>query len=177
MIESASEARWYVVHTYSGYENKVKTNLEKIVENRGLSDVIIEARVPTETVIDASGSEQKEVENKIFPSYVLIKMVMSDETWHVVRNIRGVTGFVGPGSKPTPLSDAEVEALGVETVVMSLSFEVGNTIKIKEGPLAGFTGKVEEISPDKKKVTVLVSMFGRDTSVELDPKSVEKAEA
>ena len=176
MIESASEARWYVVHTYSGYENKVKTNLEKIVENRGLSNLIMESRVPTETVIDASGSEQKEVENKIFPSYVLIKMVMSDETWHIVRNIRGVTGFVGPGSKPTPLSDAEVEALGVESVGVTLSFNVGDTIKIKDGPLAGFLGKVEGVSDDKKKVTVLVSMFGRDTSVELDPKSIEKAD-
>ena len=174
MIESISDARWYVLHTYSGYENKVKTNLEKIVENRGLSDVIIEARIPTEIVVDASGSETKETEVKLFPSYVLVKMVMNDETWHVVRNISGVTGFVGPGSKPTPLSDAEVEKLGVETVVVTLNFDVGDEVNIKDGPLSGFSGKVEEISEDKKKVTVLVSMFGRDTSVEMDPKSLEK---
>ncbi len=175
--EQSNEAKWYVAHTYSGYENKVKTNLEKIVENRGISDRIVDVRVPVEIVIEKDGDKEKQVENKIFPSYVLIKMIMSDETWHIVRNISGVTGFVGPGSKPVPLSEAEVAALGVEenTPKLAVSFKVGDTVTIIDGAFQGNSGKVQDISPDLEKVTVLVNMFGRETPFELDTKSVKLA--
>jgi len=169
---------WYVVHTYSGYENKVKTNLEKIVENRGLQHLIEDVKVPVEIVVEktADSEEDKETENKVFPSYVLIKMVMTDESWHVVRNIRGVTGFVGPGSKPIPLTDEEVAAIGVENRVVELSYDVGDSVKITSGPMAGFIGTVEEISPDKKKIKVMASLFGRETPVELDAGNVQVIE-
>lgn len=170
--DNSKLALWYVVHTYSGYENKVKANLDKIVENRGLQSVILESRVPVETLLEGEGDSAKEIENKIFPSYVLVKMVMSDETWHVVRNIRGVTGFVGPGSKPVPLTDEEIASIGVETVEISLKYKLGDTVKINEGPLSGFIGRVEEISENKKKIMVMASMFGRETPVELDSGSV-----
>lgn len=166
--------RWYVVHTYSGYENKVKTNLEKIIDNRGLHDMIMEVQIPVEIEIDESGDEPKEIESKVFPSYVLVKMCMTDATWHVVRNITGVTGFVGPGSRPVPLSDEEVAAIGVETKVVTVGYEVGDSVKIVSGALSGFTGTVKEISEDKKKIQVLASMFGRETLVELAASDVEK---
>ena len=178
--EISSELRWYVAHTYSGYENKVKANLEKIIENRGLQDVITDIRIPVEVVKEENGKDEegnpivKEVENKIFPSYVLVKMKMSDATWHVVRNIRGVTGFVGPGSKPVPLTDEEVAAIGVEVKQIRLDYEVGDSVSVKSGPLKGYVGTVEEISEDKKKIKVLVSMFGRETPLELDSDSAEK---
>ena len=169
--------RWYVAHTYSGYENKVKTNLEKIIENRGLHHLIKDVRIPVEITVDAvSEKDEKEVENKVFPSYVLVKMLMTDESWHVVRNIRGVTGFVGPGSKPVPLTDEEVAAIGVETRVVELKYGLGDSVKIVAGPLTGFVGVVEEISDDKKKIKVIASMFGRETPVELDSDSVEVIE-
>lgn len=168
--------RWYVVHTYSGYENKVKTNLEKIVENRQLGHLIFDIKVPTETVVESVAGEEKEIENKIFPSYVLVKMIMTDESWHVVRNIRGVTGFVGPGSKPIPLSDEEVSAIGVESKVINLGYDIGDTVKIISGMMTGFIGVVKEISDDKKKIKVIASMFGRETPVELDSDCVEKLE-
>lgn len=175
---------WYVVHTYSGYENKVKANLDKIVENRGLHSVILESRIPVETVkevkeVKANGKTEtqvKETESKIFPSYVLVKMIMSDATWHVVRNITGVTGFVGPGSKPVPLTDEEVAAIGVETTEFRLNFKVGDTVRINDGPLTGFVGRVEEISADKKKIMVMASMFGRETPVELESGNVSRIE-
>ena len=175
--DQSNEAKWYVAHTYSGYENKVKTNLEKIVENRGIGDKIVDVKVPVEVVTEIDGGKEKQVENKIFPSYVLVKMIMTDETWHVVRNISGVTGFVGPGSKPVPLSDAEVAALGVEenTPKIAVSFKVGDTVEILDGPLAGSRGKVTDISGDLEKVTVLANMFGRETPFELDTKSVKLA--
>lgn len=175
MAEYMDGARWYVAHTYSGYENKVKTNLEKIVENRHLQDKIFDIQIPvmTETVQD--GGMTKEVEAKVFPSYVLVKMIMTDETWHVVRNITGVTGFVGPGSRPVPLTDDEVAAIGVEKpAVTVLSFEVGDSVKIISGALTGFIGRVEEISDDKKKIKVMASMFGRETPVELEPSNIER---
>ncbi|MBO5022762.1 MAG: transcription termination/antitermination factor NusG [Clostridia bacterium] len=173
-ISSNNEPRWYVVHTYSGYENKVKTNLEKIIENRGISHLIMEVKVPVEKVIETNADGvQKEVEVKIFPSYVLVKMIMTDETWHVVRNITGSTGFVGPGSRPVPLTDSEVEALGVETYVESSRFTIGDNVKITVGPMSGFTGKVNSISENGKKITVLASVFGRETPVELDSSSIE----
>lgn len=162
---------WYVVHTYTGYENKVKANLEKLVENRNLSDVIVDIRIPVERIKDGD----KEVESKVFPSYVFVKMHMDDANWHVVRNISGVTGFVGPGSKPVPLTDDEVAQMGVEVRVINLSYVVGDNVKITTGPLSGFTGVVQAISDDKKKVTVLASMFGRETTVELDSEQVELA--
>ena len=178
--EISSELRWYVAHTYSGYENKVKTNLEKIIENRNLQDVIVDIRIPVETVTEENGKDEngnpvlKETETKIFPGYVLVKMKMSDATWHVVRNIRGVTGFVGPGSKPVPLTDEEVAAIGVETKQINLEYAIGDSVKVTAGPLKGFIGTVEEISDDKKKIKVLVSMFGRETPIELDSESAEK---
>lgn len=169
---------WYVVHTYSGYENKVAGNLEKMVENRGISDLIQDIRVPTETVseITPDSDTPKEVERKLFPCYVLVKMVMNPETWHIVRSTSGVTGFVGPGSNPTPLSEAEVEALGVEVKVIEINYAVGDNVKICSGPLSGFIGVVEEITDDKRKVTVSASLFGRETKVELDTNQVEVVE-
>lgn len=178
--EISSEMNWYVAHTYSGYENKVKANLEKIVENRGLGHMICDIRVPVETTVEETGTSEsgkpikKEVENKIFPSYVLVKMIMTDETWHIVRNIRGVTGFVGPGSKPVPLTEEEVASIGVEVRVISLDYGVGDSITVKTGPLKGYIGTVQEISEDKKKIKVLISMFGRETPVELDSDIAEK---
>ena len=171
----AEEAKWYVVHTYSGYESKVAATILSTVENRKLHDLIKEVNVPTEKVVEIKDSKEREVERKIFPGYVLVKMVMTDESWHVVRNIRGATGFVGPGSKPVALTDEEVEALGVEKREVKLRYAVGENVKIIDGPLDGFIGVVEEIAPDKNKVRVIVSMFGRDTPVELELDQVEPA--
>lgn len=169
--------RWYVAHTYSGYENKVKANLEKIVENRGLGDKIVDIRIPTEIVVESDGGKEREVENKIFPAYVLIKMEMSDETWHIVRNIRGVTGFVGPGSKPVPLTDEEAAAIIKEEpeVTTSSSFQVGDLVNIIDGVFRGYSGKLDAIHDDTGEVTVIVSTVGRDMSVTLDKKCVERA--
>lgn len=179
--ESSPEMRWYVAHTYSGYENKVKANLEKIIENRGLQEVISDVRIPVEIIVsedvDAEGNPvKKETESKIFPSYVLVKMIMSDATWHVVRNITGVTGFVGPGSKPVPLTDEEVAAIGIEIKSAALPYDVGDSVSIVSGALTGFTGTVQEISDDRKKIKVLASMFGRETPVELDSDAVKPIE-
>lgn len=165
-------ARWYVCHTYSGYENKVKMNLEKIIENRGLSHLFFDIRIPTETIVESDGGNEKEVESKLFPSYVLIKMVMSDESWHVVRNVRGVTGFVGPGSKPVPLTDEEAEAIINEMTVSQSSFEVGDTVDIVEGMFADYSGKISDISPDGNEVTVIVSTVGRDMPIKLEARQI-----
>lgn len=162
------EVNWYVIHTYSGYENKVATNLEKMVENRRLQDLILEIQVPTETVVEIKDNMRKESERKIFPGYVLVKMVMNDESWYVVRNIHGVTGFVGTSSKPIPLTRKEIEALGVEKKVVKVDFSIGDNIKVVDGPLSGFIGLVEEIDAEKQKVKVKVSMFGRETIAELE---------
>ena len=167
--------RWYVAHTYSGYENKVKANIEKIVENRALGHLIFDVQIPVEKVIEVNGGVEKEVEYKIFPSYVLIKMVMTDESWHAVRNITGVTGFVGPGSRPTPLSDEEVAALNIEEVQVKLSFEVGDTVDIIDGLFEGYNGTVQAISEDLKTVTVLVRRGRRDMPVELDSNMLKLA--
>ncbi len=167
------EARWYVIHTYSGYENKVASNLEKLVENRGMHDLIQEIRVPTETVVEVKDNNQKEVVRKIFPGYVLVKMVMTDDSWYVVRNIHGCTGFVGPASKPVPLTDSEVEALGVEVRSVEVSYGIGDTVKIIDGPLTGFVGNVDELDVEKNHVKVTISMFGRETPVELEIDQVE----
>lgn len=165
--------RWYVAHTYSGYENKVKANLEKIVENRNLSHLIYDVRIPTELVVESDGEVERETEEKVFPSYVLIKMTMTDESWHVVRNIRGVTGFVGPGSRPTPLTEEEVEALAVETRTVSVSFDVGSKVKICAGLFEGYRGTVQEFSDDRKEVTVLVKTERRDMPIRLETKDVQ----
>ena len=167
--------RWYVAHTYSGYENKVKANIEKVVENRNLSHLIYEVNIPVETVIEKTGDKEKEVENKVFPGYVLVKMTMTDESWHAVRNIRGVTGFVGPGSRPTPLPDSEVEALNIEEKRVQLAFAVGDTVNINAGLFEGYSGVVQEISEDNKTVTVLVKRGRRDMPVELDVNQIVPA--
>lgn len=164
--------RWYVVHTYSGYENKVMANIQKIVENRGLGHLIFDTRVPVETVIEKKGDTEKEVEYKLFPSYVLVKMIMTDESWHVVRNITGVTGFVGPGSRPTPLSDKEVEDLNIEEKKVRLAIAVGDEVKISGGLFDGLTGTVQSISEDMKKITVSIKRGRRDMPVELDAEYV-----
>ena len=167
--------RWYVAHTYSGYENKVKASLEKIVENRGLGHLIYDIRIPVETVIEKNGDVEKEVEVKIFPCYVLVKMTMTEESWHAVRNITGVTGFVGPGSRPTPLSDAEVEALNIETKRVELVVKVGDNVVVSEGLFEGYTGTVQSVSEDLKKITVLIKRGRRDMPVELDASVVKLA--
>jgi len=172
----ADESRWYVVHTYYGYENKVASNLETTVENRQLHDLIQEIRVPTETVTEVKDGKQREVERKIFPGYVLVKMVMTDESWYIVRNIRGCTGFVGPSSKPIPLTDAEVARLGVESREVEVSYAIGDSVQIIDGPMEGFVGTVEKLDAEKNSVRVMVSMFGRETPVELELNQVETVE-
>jgi len=170
--------RWYVAHTYSGYENKVKASLEKIIENRGLGHLIFDIRIPVETVIEKNGDTEKEVETKLFPCYVYVKMVMNEESWHAVRNITGVTGFVGPGSRPTPLSDEEVAALSIEQVQqVKLSFNEGDTVTVVSGLFEGYSGVVQAISEDLKSVTVLVKRGNRDMPVELESTDVKLAEA
>ena len=166
--------RWYVAHTYSGYENKVKANLEKIIENRGLGHLIFDIRIPVEIVIEKNGDNEKEVENKIFPCYVYIKMIMNEESWHAVRNITGVTGFVGPGSRPTPLSDEEVAALSIEQEQqVKLAFNVGDSVEVISGLFEGYNGVVQAISEDLKNVTVLVKRGNRDMPVELEATDIK----
>ena len=173
-IANETVPHWYVVHTYSGYKNKVATNIEKIVENRNIGHLIFNVKVPVEKVVETNENNvTREVERKIFPSYVLVKMIMNDESWHIIRNTTGVTGFVGPGSAPVALTDAEVEKLGVETKVIEIRFKVGDSVRICDGMLNGFIGLVESISDDKKKVTVSASLFGRETKVELDVTQVK----
>ena len=172
-----SEARWYVVHTYSGYENKVATDLMTTAENRNLQDMIIDVKVPFEIETETVGDKTKEVENKLFPGYVFVKMVYTADTWYVVRNIRGCTGFVGPGSKLVPLTDAEVYRMGVETRSVKLNYSVGDSVRIIDGPLEDFVGVVEEIDADKDYVRVVVSMFGRETPVELEPAQADSIAA
>ena len=167
------QAKWYVVHTFSGYENKVATDLATIVENRHLQDQICEISVPTETVVEIKDNQRKEVERKIFPGYVLVKMVMSDENWFVVRNVRGCTGFVGPNGKPVPLTEREIANLGVEKKEIIVDYKVGDTVSIVDGPLENFSGTVDEIDQEKNMVRVTISMFGRETSVELELDQVE----
>ena len=174
---SENTGRWYVIHTYSGYENKVKENIEKIVENRKLQDMIFEVRIPTETVTEFSEvrKEKREVERKIFPGYVLVKMIVTDETWFIVRNIRGVTGFVGASSTaPVPLSDEEVEALGVETTEVVSPFRKGDSVRIVDGPLNGFDGVIDTVNVAENYVKVIISMFGRETPTELELSQIER---
>ena len=169
----AEEAKWYVAHTYSGYENTVKATIEKAVENRNMGDLILAVNIPLETVTEITDAGSKTVERKVFPGYVLVKMVMTDETWHLVRNVRGVTGFVGSANKAIPLTEEEVLAMGMEKHEIVVRYNVGDHVKIVDGPLASFTGVVEEIEPEKNRVSVMVSMFGRETPVELELDQVE----
>ena len=168
------EARWYVVHTYSGYENKVKANIEKLVENRGMQDQIFEVSVPLMDETEEKNGQRKTVQRKIYPGYVLLKMIMNDETWYVVRNTRGVTSFVGPGSKPVPLSDEEVLAMGIEDSSFDMNFELGEGVRVSSGPFTDSTGIIKEINEGKRTIVVMISIFGRDTPVELDYTQVEK---
>ncbi len=167
--ETNNEALWYVIHTYSGYENKVKATLERIVENRGISDYIQEIEVPMEDYTEIKDGKTKVMQRKIYPGYVLVKMVLTDEIWYIVRNTRGVTGFVGPNSKPVALSEEELALMGLESSwEPEVDYGVGDSIKVISGPLESFIGTVEDINFEKKKVKVLVSMFGRETPVELE---------
>ena len=168
------KARWYVVHTYSGYENKVKANLEKTIENRNLETLILDMQVPMEEVVEEKDGKRKISLKKKFPGYVLVKMLMTDESWYVVRNTRGVTGFVGPGSKPVPLTDEEVDSMGIVEAVEQIDLEVGESVRIVSGPIKDFAAVIQEINAEKRKVKVLVNMFGRDTLAELDFNQVDK---
>ena len=162
-----SEAKWYVVHTYSGYENKVKANIEKTIENRKLQDQILEVSVPLQNVTEIKNGVRKQVQKKLFPGYVLLNMVMNDDTWYVVRNTRGVTGFVGPGSKPVPLTEAEMKAMGVANEEIELDFEVGDTVTVMSGAWENYQGIVKSINESKQTVTINIDVFGRETPVEI----------
>lgn len=166
-------AHWYVVYTYSGYENKVKVTLEKLVENRGMQDKIQEIIIPMEEEIEIKDGKQKTSIKKVFPGYVLIKMIMTDETWYIVKNIKGVFNFVGVGEKPLPLTEKEMQTLGIEDI-MNLDFEVGDTVRIITEPFYNYTATIEEIFKDKKRVKVKVSMFGRETTVDLEFDQIQK---
>lgn len=169
----ADIAKWYVAHTYSGYENTVAASIEKAVENRGMQELIHEVTIPMETVTEYTDNGSKVVERKIFPSYVLVKMIMTDETWHLVRNVRGVTGFVGTANKAIPLTEEEITALGVEKREVIVKYKVGDNVKITDGALESFLGTVDEIDLERCKVRVVVSMFGRETPVELELDQIE----
>ena len=172
----ADELKWYVAHTYSGYENTVAASIEKSVENRNMKDLITEVNIPMETVTEITDNGPKTVDRKVFPGYVLVKMVMTDETWHLVRNVRGVTGFVGSGNKAIPLTEEEVLAMGMEKHEIIVKYAVGDHVRIVDGPFSTFTGVVEEIEPEKNRVSVMVSMFGRETPVEMELDQVETLE-
>ena len=169
----AEAAKWYVVHTYSGYENTVKATIEKTVETRHLEDMIHVVSIPMETVTELTDNGPKTYDRKVFPGYVLVKMIMTDEAWYIIKNVRGVTGFVGSGTKPTPLTEEEVLQLGVEKHEIVVNYGVGDNVKINDGPLTSFIGVVEALDVEKNKVRVVVSMFGRETPVELELDQVE----
>ena len=167
-LRRSKEPKWYVVHTYSGHENKVKVNLEKLVENRGMQDLVLQVIVPTEDRVEMTEEGRKVKTRKIFPGYVIVKMIVTNESWYLVRNTQGVTGFVGEGSEPIPLTDEEVRRLGIEKTVIVLNINVGDSVKIISGPFKGFTGMVEEVNADKQTLRTKVDMFGRATPVELE---------
>lgn len=169
-----AEAKWYVAHTYSGYENKVKADLEKTIENRHLEDEILEVRVPMQEVVEMKNGAKKTVQKKLFPGYVLVNMIMNDDTWYVVRNTRGVTGFVGPGSKPVPLTEEEMDKMGLMIEEQSISFKVGDNVVVTSGVWENTTGVVQSISESRQIVTINVNMFGRETPVEIDFVDIEK---
>ncbi|MBQ5440892.1 MAG: transcription termination/antitermination protein NusG [Firmicutes bacterium] len=173
-LRGDGQAKWYVVHTYSGHENKVKVNIEKMVENRNMQNLILEIAVPTEDVVEIKDGQRKIKTRKMFPGYVIIKMIVTNESWYLVRNTQGVTGFVGHGSEPISLTDEEVARMGIEKVFIELDVEVGDTVRVISGPFESFMGAVEDINREKQVLTVKVSMFGRDTPVELEFAQVEK---
>ena len=170
----AEDAKWYVIHTYSGYENAVAAAIMKAAENRRMQDLILEVNIPMETVTEYTDAGEKTVERKVFPGYVLCKMVLTDESWHLIHNVRGATGFVGAGGKAVPLTEQEIYDLGVERHEIVTGYQIGDTVKVIDGPLAGFLGVVEEREPDKDRVRVVVSMFGRETPVDLELDQVEE---
>ena len=173
-VRGDGEARWYVVHTYSGHENKVKVNIEKMVKNRAMQDLILDISVPTEDVVEIKDGKRKVKTRKMFPGYVIIKMVVTNESWYLVRNTQGVTGFVGHGSDPIPLSDEEVARMGIEKVYIDLDVEVGETVRVISGPFESFMGEILDINKEKQIITVKVSMFGRETPVELEFSQIDK---
>ncbi|MBQ1907777.1 MAG: transcription termination/antitermination factor NusG [Firmicutes bacterium] len=170
----SKEPKWYVVHTYSGHENKVKVNLEKLVENRGMQDLVLQVVVPTEDRVEFKDNQRVVKTRKIFPGYVLVKMIVTNESWYLVRNTQGVTGFVGQGSEPIPLSDEEVRRMGIEKTVIVLNVEVGDAVRIISGPFKGFAGTVEEVNEDRQTIRTKVDMFGRATPVELEFDQIDK---
>lgn len=178
MIKTSDELKWYVAHTYAEYENKVKDSIEKTVDNRGIRSLISEVRIPMEDVVEETEDGQKRVvQRKIYPGYIFVKMKMTNETWYIVRNTRGCTGFVGPGSEPVALSEKEVERMGVEAAAVKVDFAVGDTVRINEGSMEGFMGEVLEINTERKTVSVMVTMFGgREMQVEFDFRQVEPLE-
>ena len=169
-----AEAHWYVVHTYSGYENKVKANIEKTIENRHLEDQILEVRVPLQDVVELKNGVRKTVQKKMFPGYVLLNMVMNDDTWYVVRNTRGVTGFVGPGSKPVPLTETEMFNLGIQAANIEVEFQVGDTVNVVGGVWKDTVGVIQSINQSKQSVTINVELFGRETPVEISFTEIRK---
>ena len=169
----AESAKWYVLHTYSGYENAVAAAIEKSVENRKMEELIHKVSIPVENVTEITDNGEKTVERKVFPGYVLIKMILTDESWHLVRNVRGVTGFVGADGKAVPLTEDEIAALGVERREVVVGFKLGDTVKLTDGPLEGFLGTVDELELDRNRVRVIVSMFGRETPIDLELDQVE----
>ena len=174
MSQEEKEPKWYVVHTYSGYENKVKTDLEKTIKNRELEDFFFDIVVPMEEQIEIKDGKRKTNLKKVFPGYVLVKMIVTEESWYIVRNTRGVTGFVGSGTDPIPLTNEEIRNMGFEIAVVNVDYDVNDTVRVVNGPLSSFIGTVQEINKEKSKVKVLVSMFGRETPVELEFSQVEK---
>jgi len=173
-LPDSSKGKWYVLHTYSGHENKVKASIEMMVENRGLQDYIFEVYIPMDETVEVDGAKRRVVKRKTFPGYVLIKMIVTEESWHVVRNIRGVTGFVGEGMDPIELTNEEIVKLGVEDVQVKLDVELGENVRVLSGPLENFTGVVSEIYPDKQRVKVIVYMFGREMPVDLKYNQIQK---
>ena len=173
-LRGDGEAKWYVVHTYSGHENKVKVNIEKLVENRGMQDLILEVIVPTEDIVELKDGQRKIRTKKMFPGYVLVKMIVTNESWYLVRNTQGVTGFVGHGSDPVPLTVEEVRRMGIEKIYIDLDIHIGDTVKVINGPFENFMGTVEEVNMEKQTLKARVAMFGRDTPVELDFAQVDK---
>ena len=171
-----AEANWYVVHTYSGYENKVKANIEKTIENRKLQDQILEVAVPMQDMVEVKNGAKKQVSKKMFPGYVLVHMIMNDDTWYVVRNTRGVTGFVGPGSKPVPLTEEEMRPLGIKAPQVVIDFEVGDSVSVTSGAWEDTIGVIKSINQGKQTVTINVDMFGRETPVELNFTEIKKIE-
>jgi transcriptional antiterminator NusG len=169
-----SEANWYVVHTYSGYENKVKANIEKTIENRHLEEQILEVQVPMQDVVEMKNGAKKQVQKKLFPGYVLIHMIMNDDTWYVVRNTRGVTGFVGPGSKPVPLTEEEMRPLGIQTENVTVDFAEGDTVIVTGGVWKDTVGVIQAMNPGKQSVTINVDLFGRETPVEISFSEIKK---